>query len=135
MGGPHQRGGAAVGLARRVRAAGEQRRDDVAVAPPRGVVQRRAAALARAADRDAELEQDLHRLAPALGRRLVQRLGELGPHALGPRGVSRRQLERPVAVAGEREPDQLVDRPDLAPRAELGQQLADVGRPIRHASP
>ena len=95
VGGPRQRGGAAVGLARRVRAAGEQRRDDVAVAPPRRVVQRRAAALARAVDRDAELEQDLHRFAPALGRRLVQRLGELGPHALGARGVLRRQLGAP----------------------------------------
>jgi hypothetical protein len=126
VGGPHQRRGAAVGLARRVRTAGEQRGDDVAVAPPRGVVQRRAAALAGAVDRDAELEQDLDRLAPALGRRLVQRVGELGPDALGALRVLRGELQRPVAVAGAGEPDQLVDRPDLAPRAELSQQLAHV---------
>ena len=53
-------------------------------------------------------------------------------HALRVRG---RQAQRAVAVAGEAEPDQLVDRADLAARAELGEHLAVSGRPIRHASP
>ena len=111
---------------RRIRAAREQELDDVAVAPPRARVQRGAARCARPVDRQTELEQDLDGRGPALGRRLVQRLGELGPHPLGARGVGRREPLRALAVAGEAEADQLVDRADLAPRAELGEHLAEV---------
>ena len=46
--------------------------------------------------------------------------------ALGPLRILAREPLRARAVAGEAEPDQLVDRPDLAPRAQLGEQLAEV---------
>ena len=44
-------------------------------------------------------------------------------------GVRGRQPQRAVAVAGEAEADQLVDRADLAARAELGEHLAEVRPP------
>ena len=119
----------------RIGAALEQQRDDVTVAPPGGVVQRRAAHLPREVDRDAEVEQQLDRERPALRRRLVERLEELGPDPLRALRVLGREPQRTVAVAREAEPDQLVDRADLAPRAQLREQLAEVGRPIRQASP
>ena len=122
-----ERRGAVVGVApsgpRRARAgAGRRRRGPTTLRWCSGVPPRSS----RPVDRNAQLEQDLDGCGPALGRRLVQRLGELRPHPLGARGVGRREPLRALAVAGEAEPDQLVDRPDLAPRAELGEHLADV---------
>ena len=102
-------------------------------------MQRRAAHLPRAVDRGAEVEQQLDREPPALRRRLVERLEELGPDPFRALRVLGREPQCPVAVAREAEPDQLVDRPDLAPRAQLREQLAEVGtahppgEPVRRA--
>ena len=98
----------------------------VAVAPPGGVVQRGPSHLTRQVDRDAEVEQEPGRLRAALRRGLVERLEELAPDALRPRRILARDPLRARAVTGEAEPDQLVDRPDLAPRAQLDEQLAEV---------
>ena len=112
---------------RRVRAAGEQRRDDVAVAPPRA----RGAAACRPSrpgrpigtPSSSRISTAARRPSAAAWcsasansvRTRSARVGVLAPPAAAPRRGRRRS-----------EADQLVDRADLAPRAELGQQLAEV---------
>ena len=119
----------------RVLAAREQQLDHVAMPPPGGVVQRRPAHLARPSDPGAQIEQDLNGGRATLRGGLVDRLEGLAPQPLGPLGILAREPQRALAVAGEAEPDQLVDRPDLAARAHPASSSHRSSRPMRQARP
>ncbi len=116
----------------RIGAALQEQGDELRLVAARRLLQRGEAVGPACVDRHAEIEQERHGLAASVGRPSPED-GRLGrPQQPGGVGMLGRDAPGGDAVAGETGAQQLVERLGSTSRAELGEQLGQVGPTAAH---